>query len=400
MQNLCRIEKLSFCKRVAYLRCLALMRIYLCLLFSMFFCAYSRAQVPETIFDQMTTADHLKQPGWWPLKAQGRREDYVGAAVCAECHQSLGKSQNEHSMAHTAMIAADSPLLKSGKAQYVEGRYSYDIEEKNHHAYYSITDHLNTILVPLLWAFGSGSVGQSYLFEHGGQMFEARISFIQGKGFGLTPGHQSTVSGSLEFALGRPIPLDEQVKCFGCHTVASSPSGHFDTSQAMLGISCEGCHGPGGAHVAIAKSGLAGTPGLIFNPARLTPPQSLDFCGACHRAYWDVADVTDIHAVRFPALRLEQSKCWGTGDVRLQCTACHNPHQPLIRETKDYDGNCLSCHRAHSSAKPSSGHRNIACPVAANNCVSCHMRKYEITGMRLSFTDHKIKVDRGGEFHY
>ncbi|HEV2699075.1 MAG TPA: multiheme c-type cytochrome, partial [Terriglobales bacterium] len=266
-------------------------------------------------------------------------------------------------------------------------------------AYYSVSKGTEMFSAPLVWAFGSGSVGQSYLFEHDSALYESRMSFLHDRGFDLTPGHPQNIPDALQFAIGRPIPADEQVKCFGCHTVASRSGNHFDPQQAILGISCEGCHGPGAAHVAIAKSGV-GIPGMIFNPARLTPPQSLDFCGACHRAWWDVADVTDIHAVRFPALRLEQSRCWGNGDARLVCTSCHDPHQALVRETPAYDAKCLSCHQSSSSQKTTAERMGRACPVAAKDCVSCHMPKYEIPGMRLSFTDHKIRVIKAKDFQY
>jgi hypothetical protein len=300
-------------------------------------------------------------------------------------------------MAHTAVLPTDSPILAHGGANYANGGYTYKINEANGRAYYSVSNSVDTISVPLLWAFGSGNLGQSYLFEHDGTFFEARMSFLPGIGFDLTPGHPK-VSDSLPHALGRPVPPDEQVKCFGCHTVASSAGDHFAPTQAMLGISCEGCHGPGAAHVALAKSGVSGIPGNIFNPAHLTPPQSVDFCGACHRTWWDAAEYTDIHAVRYPALRLEQSKCWGNGDARLVCTACHDPHHALVREASGYDAKCLSCHLLRSSEKLDSIHKGPACPVATKNCASCHMPRYEIPGMKLTFTDHKIRVVKGKTF--
>jgi hypothetical protein len=356
-----------------------------------------RAQVPATMFDQMSTEDHLKQAGWWPTKPAASRDDYVGSAACADCHATLVKGQNQHSMAHTAMLPKDSPILAQGEAKYKNGAFNYDIQQQNGREVYSVTDGADTISTPLLWAFGSGNLGQSYLFERSGDLFEARMSFLPGIGFDLTPGHPK-VSDSLQHAIGRAVPPDEQVKCFGCHTVGSSAGKHFDPLQAMLGISCEGCHGPGAAHVAMAKAGVGGTPGMIFNPAHLTPPQSLDFCGACHRAWWDVANVTDIHAVRFPALRLEQSKCWGNGDARLVCTTCHDPHQALAREASAYDGKCLACHLSNSAQKKDAVHIAAACPVATKDCSSCHLPKYELPGMRLTFTDHKIRVVKSKAF--
>jgi hypothetical protein len=374
------------------------MFVFLILLALLVLSSQSPAQVPATMFDQMRTSDHLKRSGWWPRKPVADAADYVGAGVCAQCHESIAKGQSRHSMAHTAMVATDSPLLATGTAEYEDGHYSYSIQQQEGHAYYSVTNHSDTISVPLLWAFGSGNLGQSYLFEKDGSLFEARMSFLPGVGFDLTPGHPKAIPSSLEFALGRPIPAGEQVKCFSCHTVGSSAGRHFDPGEAMLGISCEGCHGPGAAHVAMAKSGVGGLPGLIFNPAHLTPPQSLDFCGACHRAWWDVADVTDIHSVRFPALRLEQSKCWGNGDARLICANCHDPHRALVREPSAYDRKCLNCHNSNKAEKSTASHEAAACPVSTKNCTSCHMPKYEIPGMKISFTDHKIRVVKGKSF--
>lgn len=372
-------------------------RFVVCLLLSI--CVSAQVQIPTTLSDQLSTADHLKQGGWWPTKADAARSGYVGPQVCAECHSSLQKGQSQHAMAQTSMLAAGSSLLEHGDAQYKDKEFSYRIHEQDGQMFYSVAGRGDSFSAPLLWAFGSGSVGQSYLFESDGALFEARMSFLHGRGFDLTPGHPTGEPASLKFAVGRPIPGDEQPKCFGCHTVGSSTGENFDPAQAMLGISCEGCHGPGADHVALAKSG-ASTPGLIFNPARLAPAQALDFCGACHRAYWDVADVSDIHAIRFPALRLEQSKCWGNGDARLACTTCHDPHQPLVRQTAAYDGKCLSCHRGNSSEPATAEHMAPACPVAVRDCASCHIRKYEIPGMRLSFTDHKIRIIRGKSFQY
>ena len=382
-------------------------------------CVASPAQVPATMLDQMSTEDHLKQPGWWPRKGDASRNDYVGAAACAECHQTEAIGQGQHSMAHTSMPADQSSILKNSDAQFKLGQYSYKISRNGDKEIYSVTDGTDTFSVPLLWAFGSGSRGQSYLFDRDGQLWEARISFFHDRGFNITPDHPQGVPKSMALALGRQVPDDERIKCFGCHTVASTTKRHFDPSHPMLGISCEGCHGPGAAHVALAQSGNA-TPGLIYNPARLTAAQSVDFCGACHRTWWDASLFSGVRTVRFPAFRLEKSKCWGNGDKRVTCVACHNPHRPLDREPAAYDDKCLRCHESkgttHTASKsaqqtlltPVAAKNHVqttaeqpsapACPVATSKCVSCHMPKYEIPSMRNPFTDHKIQIVTSREF--
>jgi hypothetical protein len=136
------------------------MFVFLILLATLVLSAQSFAQVPATMFDQMTTADHLKQPGWWPLKTNATRSEYVGAEVCAECHQALAKSQNQHSMAHTAQFPSESAVLKRGDATYKDGPFSFKIYDQDGRVYYSVSNGAETFSTPLLWAFGSGSVGR------------------------------------------------------------------------------------------------------------------------------------------------------------------------------------------------------------------------------------------------
>src|SRR5262249_23241964 len=155
----------------------------------------------------------------------------------------------------------------------------------------------------------------------------------------------------------------------------------FDSQDAVPGVTCESCHGPGASHVAAAKSGLREqSAGLIFNPAHLNPVDSVDFCGACHRTWQDVVGggLTSIAEfnVRFAPYRLENSKCWKQGDARITCVACHDPHQPLAHDAASYDSRCFQCH-VQKGAKKTADHPGGACPVSTKNCVSCHMPKIE-----------------------
>jgi hypothetical protein len=135
---------------------------------------------------------------------------------------------------------------------------------------------------------------------------------------------------------------------------------------------------------------------MIFNPAHLDAATSVDFCGSCHRTWWDVNQMRHpgIKIVRFPAYGLEQSRCWGKGDARLTCINCHNPHKPLAKEASEYDQKCLSCHVQSAAMKPSAEHPGPACPVQTSKCTSCHMPKYELPDTHSAFTDHHIRVVR------
>src|SRR5208282_4795575 len=123
---------------------------------------------------------------------------------------------------------------------------------------------------------------------------------------------------------------------------------------------------------------------------------SVDFCGACHSTWADVVEAhrkIGLARIRFEPYGLEQSRCWGTnGDRRITCVACHDPHRPLVHEPSAYDSRCLACHGARTeSQKPAA---KTVCKVAASNCVTCHMPKYELPEMHALFTDHDIRVVR------
>jgi hypothetical protein len=95
--------------------------------------------------------------------------------------------------------------------------------------------------------------------------------------------------------MARPVKLPEIKRCFSCHSVGWSIGERFDTDKLMAGITCEGCHGPGLKHATamqadLLQQGVGDEEGrrLIFDPAKLSPGDSVDFCGSCHITSWDV----------------------------------------------------------------------------------------------------------------
>jgi hypothetical protein len=227
--------------------------------------------------------------------------------------------------------------------------------------------------------------------------------YSQLHGLDITTGHRSHQPANLPDALGMLLdPLTAQ-KCFSCHMTAA-----FTTEKGLLpedgipGVTCEACHGPGQAHAVLMQqlpSGTAQDADLkIFNPRSLSPVASVDFCGACHRTWSDVyeQEVKGVLNVRFQPYRLENSKCWGDGDARLACIACHDPHQQLVHEAEAYDEKCLACHRSGKTKTASAVHREKPCPIAGNTCVTCHMPKVNLPVMHSDFTDHRIRIVRRG----
>ena len=147
--------------------------------------------------------------------------------------------------------------------------------------------------------------------------------------------------------MARVVDEAEARRCFACHTTAATTAGALDPARLTPGLTCEACHGPGARHVAAAEQDrLAEATRAVLNPRRLEPAASVDFCGACHATWWDVtlAHETGIAALRSQPYRLQSSRCWGGGDARITCIACHDVHEPRVTDPAYYDPRCLSCH--------------------------------------------------------
>jgi Cytochrome c554 and c-prime len=305
-------------------------------------------------------------------------------------------------MAHAAISAADSKFLDSQKSfSFRIDSYQYEIAHTTAGVRYDVNNGTDSVSALLDWAFGSGVAGQTYVYEQGGTFYESFLSYYtDSRALDFTTGNPRSAPSRLDTALGRPMSPGEARLCFGCHSTASTAKSRFDPEHAMLGVTCEACHGPGAQHV-VTMNLAQGTPGptSTFNPATLGPVDSVEFCGACHRTKWDVvlSRTRGLLNVRFQPYRLESSRCFGEGDARITCVACHDPHKPLVRDLASYDKQCLSCHLTKSSSRPLAGHLGKACPTSENNCVTCHMPKIHVEETHRDFTDHKIRIVRSQE---
>jgi len=347
------------------------------------------------------------EPGFWPTKSVKSTDEFAGSAACAECHRAIAASQFQTSMAKGLLRAGESKFLKSRlPLQFSRDGFRYEIQKLPDKMLYSATNGSEKRTAELTWAFGTGRVAQSYLFKApDGSFHEARVSYFTAQQkLDVTPARQISPSQTLTEAMERLVPNGEIRRCFACHSTQAIIANRFEEAKIVPGIACEACHGPGAKHVdamqANAAAGISSTNGeFIFNPGRLGPADAVDFCGACHGTWRDVrlSGVRGLANVRMQPYRLESSKCWGTGDARLRCAACHDPHKEVSTDAASYDSTCLSCHRTSSAQTADAQHAAKACPNAANNCTTCHMPKIEIPFMHGAFTDHKIQIAKAGQ---
>lgn len=298
--------------------------------------------------------------------------------ACETCHRSISQSQSATAMGQAAMRAVDAQILKDNpRMQYVSGLYTYMIRREPDRVMYSVTDGKQTFSAPIVWAFGVGSIGQTYLYESRGDLYESQVSFYAPiKGLDITIGHGRMRPTSVEDAAGKRLQKQELSRCLECHTTGVGES-------LKAGIQCERCHVNAPQHARAPRV-------MPERLSKLSKDGLNDFCGGCHRTYQEIVNngTFNINNVRSQPYRLATSKCYqASQDKRISCVGCHNPHEELVTTAEYYNAKCQSCHQ--SAAK--------TCPVAkTGDCVSCHMPRIDFPDGHSKFTDHRIRIVRPG----
>ena len=288
-------------------------------------------------------------------------------------------------------VAQSEILRRHPSLTFQDAGFQWSIVRDGERSVMTVTGKGETITAPLLWAFGRGQAGQTYIFERDGSFYESRVSFYNALGgLDVTMGAQQNAPKNIDNAAGRRMDNIGARDCFGCHSTGAISGGRLHLESIVPGVGCESCHGAGGQHVAAMR---AGNP-VAAKMARLAgrgAEEMAELCGRCHRTWSQIAlnGPRGVFNVRFQPYRLTNSKCWDTADARLACNACHDPHGPLETNAASYDAKCSACHSAAQHTK--------TCRVAKANCVTCHMPKIELPGAHARFTDHQIRIVRAGE---
>lgn len=347
-----------------------------------------------------TGAAEAHPSGWWPKDGAAPRSAYAGPESCEPCHKAEFADWQSSQMAHAICPAAKSDFLAGRRLTYQWGPYRYTVDNTGNQAVYSVSDGRRKLSIPLLWAYGTGVVGQAFIFRLDQTYYEAEVAFYPVLGhLDVVAGLSRTPPTDLRQAFGLPLSPDAARQCIVCHTTAAVTSHRLNVESVILGVTCEACHGPGAQHVAAMKAGARGverTGTSIMNPAHLSPADLEGFCGACHRTSERVIGegLHGLDTVHYEPYRLEMSQCWIMSQ-QITCITCHNPHQPLARGAAAYDAACLSCHSGAAHAvNDATGN---VCPVAKRNCVTCHMPKCRLPLSPFSMSDHFIRIVRPGD---
>jgi hypothetical protein len=193
----------------------------------------------------MLTEARLKAPGWWPTKGDRSRDDYVGAAHAPSVMLPRRRFFNAQLWPRAATRAVDADSLRENPhLTFQIGSYRYQIDNSAGSNVLKISARGSSLSTNLLWAFGTGRIGQTYVYEKNDHYYESHPTFYTApQTLDVTPGHPHTEPPSLEEGAGRHISVEETRRCFGCHTTASTTKNRFEPQTMSLGVTCEACHG-------------------------------------------------------------------------------------------------------------------------------------------------------------
>jgi hypothetical protein len=332
----------------------------------------------------------------WRPNADTRGIKYVGNKVCVDCHAREATQVNTP-MAQALEVAPDCKVLtERGRLTFKNGNYTYELARRGKGVTYTVSDGAKSISNQILYCFGQGHIGQTYVFRYNDLFYETRVSYFQKpNALDFTIGHRTTVPASLEDALGRAIVGDEPQQCFGCHTTGAVSGFELKLDRLRPGVECEACHGPGEKHLVAMKEKKLDEP-QIFNPGGLGAVElTQSFCGTCHTSFEQamlLPGQSGINNIRFQPYRMFNSRGHNTNDPRVSCLACHNPHEHLKKDAAFYDAKCLACHLTTAKDVKTERRSAAPCPVSTKNCAGCHMPRVELPGMHASFTDHWIRI--------
>jgi len=188
-----------------------------------------------------------------------------------------------------------------------------------------------------------------------------------------------------------PAPGDfvGQETCATCHEeVAKGFTGNPHTKLAeahgKTGVTCEGCHGPGKAHV-----DGGGDATKIFNPAKATSKEVDAKCLGCHEGQ---------HA---------NFQRTAHGEANVSCIGCHSIHAGEGKDTLLKAEQPKLCFQCHTDVKPQFNqpfHHKVEERLV--NCSDCHdphgtfNRKNLRASSQQDLVCTKCHTEKGGPFAY
>jgi predicted CXXCH cytochrome family protein len=374
---------------------------------------------------------------------------WVGAKGCVECHAREDRLWRESF--HALAMQPATPETVAGRFDGATFTYHgvTSTFTRQGDAFVIRTDGPDGALrdYPVRWTFGARPLQQYVVafprgwFQLPSLAWDARSADQGGqRWYHLYPGEKVDHRDALHWT---GPAQNWNFMCAECHSTNvqkgyAAGSGAYATTFSEVNVSCEACHGPGGAHVDWAKRVKAGQPstdprmGLVFSletnkdgwpilpgtsiARRVTPIDSrveAETCARCHSRrsqdwvdYRYGAPLADTHRVSLldeglyeaDGQQLDevyeygsflQSRMYMRG---VTCTNCHDAHSGALLAP----GNelCSRCHLGTTYDTPAHHFHKVDTEAAL--CTSCHMAVRTYMGVDAR-RDHGFRLPRPDE---
>ena len=373
-----------------------------------------------------------------PALAQAQ-DGYVEAAACQACHSEIYAGYQGTTKARSFFVPSKGPVIEDWKRAnnfyHEPSKRHYEMTRRDGRFFfrrYEIDGQgrpAQELELEITHVMGSGDRARSYIHQLAdGSMIALPISwYSQENRWAMAPGYDRPKHGGVTRAITN--------NCMFCHNgyplepLAADRPGwdhnpRFNVPLPM-GVDCQRCHGPGEAHVAVARRTESpdAIRDSIVNPARLDNARQIDLCMQCHlrtpfrapqtllrfgRRFYSYrpGEALSDYIVHFDfepdsghndafgldgaPYRLRTSACFQQSAGAMTCSSCHDPHLPLnaVPRASYYRERCLGCHDSETEVV----HRLSVEEFARADCVGCHMPKRRTEDVvHVTMTDHLIQ---------
>jgi len=367
-----------------------------------------------------------------PLAAQNAPPAYVGSSTCTGCHDAQVAlwAGSHHALAWTDA----SP--KTIVADFDGTSFSHDgmtvrfrIENGGYFA--KVTEKDATTTDYQIHSVAGIEPLQQYLIETAPgrlQSFDIAWDTVAGRWFHLYPDQDLPPDDGLHWT--GPYKT-WNARCGECHATGfqrnyGPRTRSYASTQAEIGVGCEACHGPGGAHLAWTTGTKPATEldefGFTISLGHGDTNADMQQCATCHSRREALQNGNPLPGTSFqnahtlallrPGLyqadgQIEdevyvygsflQSKMYARG---VSCMNCHTPHDATLKA----EGNavCIQCHSTagnpgyptlERSEYDSPAHHHHDVDSAGAQCKSCHMPERVYMGVDARH-DHGFRIPR------
>jgi len=319
---------------------------------------------------------------------------YVGPTACAPCHAErvADFGRTRHQLACVVPTAEMMPaaFLTGGTVQTPDRSLHF---EMSHVAGAFVQTTVRETesgeertTSPIAYVYGSGGVTDEVYFTwHGDRLFELPAVWLNPLGDWGTSLFDPRGTGDFS--------REMTIRCVECHNTwfehVPGTLNEYRREGAILGVTCERCHGPAEAHVAGRQPARAPQRPNIVHPGRLSRDRQIDICAQCHsntikprgRPFtYMPGEPLEVYFKAFETRRpeddhvanqvgyLRQSLCFAKSES-LTCTTCHDPHKaPALDKLSAGRAACIKCHESSDCQE-----RARLPEAIRDSCVECHM---------------------------